>query len=233
MALPSRSGLRFDYTAGAAYAALTLVLTPGVAHAQGYAYPPPPPPPPPPVQPPPPPPPPPYYREYRQREPEPFSALALGVDFEGAVPLNAPQLADGNNLTGGSGIKLRVGEQLRLAPGFRFTPEVGYGYDHLFATDNIGDAYSWDMNRVFFGARVAFGSFFVPSIYGHVGYGWRTTGEPDVLAANGVAADVGGALDLRFFRHFQFGVHGEWVTVDAQPYAPEWVALGVHLDLIL
>ncbi len=205
---------------------LALVLAPSTAHAQQvYVY----------APPPPPPPPPPrryYYREYRYREPEEAqSALAFGIDLEGAVPVNAPQLSDRNNLTGGEGIKLRIGDQIRITPWLRLTPEVGYGYDHLFATNDYGDAYSWDMNRLFAGARLAFGRFLVPSIYGHVGYGWRTTGDPSVQAANGVAVDLGGALDIRIVRQVQFGVHAEWVTINAQPYAPDWVALGAHVDL--
>lgn len=234
MALRFSSSL-FGCTAiAAAGASLALVFTPGTAQAQVYVqYPAPPPPP----GPPPPPPPPRryYYREYRPyyREPPPEapSAVAIGLDLEGAVPINAPQLSDGNSLAGGTGIKVRIGEQIRLTPWLRFTPEVGYGYDHLFANNDDGTAYSWDMNRVFGGARLAFGRFIVPSIYGHVGYGWRTTGDPSVQAANGLAIDVGAALDIRIVRQVQFGVHTEWVTINAQPYAPDWLAMGAHIDL--
>ena len=218
----------------AAGAALALVLAPRTAGAQVYApYPPPPPPPPPPpgVYAPPPPGEPLPPRYYYRREPERFSALALGVDLEGAVPVNTSRLVDGNNLTGGGGVKVRIGDQLRLAPGLRFTPEVGYGYEHLYASDDIGNAYSWDTSRLLVGARLAFGYFFVPSIYGHAGYGWRTTGDPSLPSAGGAAFDVGGAFDIRVLRQFQFGVHLEWATIDAQPYAPEWVAMGGHIDL--
>jgi hypothetical protein len=45
--------------------------------------------------------------------------------------------------------------------------------------------------------------------------------------------EFGGALDLRIIRQSQFGLHAEWVTIDAQPYAPEWVAMGAHVDLAL
>ena len=67
---------------------------------------------------------------------------------------------NGNDLSGGGGFKVRLGAQFR-APGIRFTPEIGYGYDHLFANDDQGDAYAWDLHRVFAGARVGFGHFLV------------------------------------------------------------------------
>jgi hypothetical protein len=194
------------------------------------------PPPPPPYGSPPPPPPgyyyaPPrrYYYYYDDREP-PY-APDLGLDLEGAIPLNAPQFLDGNDLRGGGGIKVRLGEQLRLRGGTRLTPEVGYGYDHLFASDDIGDHYDWSMQRFFGGLRLAFGRILVPVIYGHIGYGWRTTPDPTVPHAGGTAFDFGGALDLHL-RHLVIGVYVEYATIDAQPYAPEWMAIGLHLDLL-
>jgi len=185
-----------------------------------------------------PPPPPPryYYRSRRYRyydeDPEPLYALDLGVDLEGAVPLNLPRFLDGNNVQGGGGIKVRIGEQVRLRGGLLFTPEAGFGYDHLFASDDAGNDYSWDMDRVFGGARLAFGRFLVPVIYAHLGYGWRRTGDPTVPEASGLAFDVGGALDLRVVPRLGMGVHIEYATIDAHPYAPSWLALGLHLDLL-
>ncbi|MGA2449594.1 MAG: hypothetical protein ABTD50_13000 [Polyangiaceae bacterium] len=244
---------RSRHSASRACAALTALaiggLLPSTAHAEGpYLYaqaaPPPPPPngygpagppPPPPYGygPPPPyvygPPPPPRYR-YSRYDPEPPYAFVLAVDFEGAIPVNAPQLG-GNTLTGGGGIKLRFGEQIRLQGGVRITPELGYGYDHLFASDDAGDAYSWDFHRLFGGARLSFGRFLVPVIYGHIGYGWRVTGDPSVPQEGGLALDVGGALDLRVIPHFGIGVHIEYATIDAQDYAPQWIATGLHADL--
>jgi hypothetical protein len=178
----------------------------------------------------PPPPPPRYYYE----EAEPPYALALGLDLEGAAPVNTPQFSDGNNLGGGGGFKLRVGERVRVAPRVHFTPEVGYGYDHLFATDDFGNvAYDWDMHRVFGGARLSFGRFLMPVVYAHVGYGWRVTGDPTVPQAGGLTFDVGGALDLRLAPRLTIGAHIEYVEIDAQPYVPAWVAFGGHLDLAL
>ena len=193
-------------------------------------------PPPPDYYAPPPPPPRYYYRSRRYRyydeDPEPLYALDLGVDLEGAVPLNLPRFLDGNNVQGGGGIKVRIGEQVRLRGGLLFTPEAGFGYDHLFASDDAGNDYSWDMDRVFGGARLAFGRFLVPVIYAHLGYGWRRTGDPTVPEASGLAFDVGGALDLRVVPRLGMGVHIEYATIDAHPYAPSWLALGLHLDLL-
>jgi len=196
------------------------------AHADVYVYVPGPPPPPPPravyyypVAPPPPPP-----REASH-------ALVIGVDVEGAVPVNIPQSSDGNNLKGGGGIKLRVGEQIRLGRGIRLIPELGYGYDHLFANDDAGNSYSWDMNRVFGGVRLSFGRWLVPVLYAHAGYGWRASGDPNVPNEGGLALDAGGALDLRVIPHFGIGAHLEYSTIAAGSYAPDWVALGLHADI--
>jgi hypothetical protein len=225
--------------AGALACVAVLTLSPDASAQRVVIYgPAPPPPPPPPVyvyQAPPPPPgyyayPPPPRRYYYRAEPEPLYALAIGADLEGAIPVNVPRFLDGNNLQGGGGFKLRIGEQIRLR-GVRFTPEIGYGFDHLFANDDVGDAYSWDMHRVFAGARLSFGRIVVPVIYAHVGYGWRTTGDRTVEDASGLAFDVGGAIDVRLVPQFSIGVHVEYSTIDAQPYTPEWVALGVHADL--
>src|ERR1700678_3645606 len=98
-----------------ALACLGVAFTPGIAHAQGvYVYGPPPPPPPPP----------PRYAYYYPPDEEPPQALALGFDLEGAVPVNLPVL-DGNNVQGGGGFKVRIGEQFKLRPRLRITPEVG------------------------------------------------------------------------------------------------------------
>jgi hypothetical protein len=220
-----------------ALACLGVALTPGIAHAQSvYVYGPPPPPPPPPPQyaPPPPPPqygygPPPPRYYYYPPDAEPPQALALGFDLEGAVPVNLPVL-DGNNVQGGGGFKVRIGEQFRLRPRLRITPEVGYSFDHLFASDNNGNAYDWDMHRIFVGARLSFGRFLAPALYGHIGYGWQVTG--DLPQTSGFAWDVGGALDLRVIPHVGLGVHIEYDELDAGPYSPEWVTFGAHADVI-
>jgi len=208
--------------AASVIACASILSVSGTAGAQQvYVYGPPP-------GPPPPPPPRYYYYEYREA---PY-AFALGVDVEGAIPVNVPQFVDGNNLTGGGGFKLRAGEQIRLQGGLRFTPEVGYGYEHLFATDDVGNAYDWDMHRVFAGARLSIGRIVAPVVYAHVGYGWQATGDPTVQGAAGLAFDVGGAIDLRVIPHLNLGAHLEYAEIDAQPYAIEWIAVGVHADVL-
>jgi hypothetical protein len=161
---------------------------------------------------------------------EPRHSLDLAFDGEGAIPLMDRRFQSGNDLSGGGGFKVRVGEQIRY-PRLRFTPELGYGFDHLFATDNAGASYDWDMHRLFAGARVGFGRLVVPTFYGHLGYGWRDTGDPTVHEASGLAFDLGFALDFHIIPHLGFGGHVEYAAIDAEPYTPRWLALGLHADL--
>jgi hypothetical protein len=158
-------------------------------------------------------------------------SLDLGLDLEGAIPVNVPNV-DGNDIHGGGGFKFRIGDRIRVGRGLHLTPELGYAYDYLYANNDAGvTAYSWDMNRLFGGIRLSFGRWVVPSLYAHVGYGWRGTSDPNVPSVGGIAFDAGGALDIRVIPHFGFGAHIEYATVDSQPYAPEWVALGLHIDV--
>ena len=161
---------------------------------------------------------------------EPRHSLNLAFDGEGAIPLMDRRFQSGNDLSGGGGFKVRVGEQIRY-PRLRFTPELGYGFDHLFATDNAGASYAWDMHRLFAGARVGFGRLVVPTFYGHLGYGWRDTGDPTVNEASGLAFDLGFALDFHIIPHLGFGGHVEYAAIDAEPYTPRWLALGLHANL--
>ncbi len=181
--------------------------------------------------PPPPPPPGPGYRYYEWDRDPPY-AFAVAFDLEGAFPVNVPRFLDGNDLNGGGGFKLRVGEQIRVRGGLRITPEVGYGYEHLFASDDVGDAYSWDVHRLFGGVRLGVGYFVVPSVYGHVGYGWRVTSDPTVPQQGGLTLDVGGALDFRIVPHLTLGLHLEYATLDDSSYGVQWVAAGGHAALL-
>jgi hypothetical protein len=176
-------------------------------------------------------PPPPAPVRYYYADQEPAYALALGADLEGAVPVGVNVPNNGDTIKGGGGFKVRVGEQIRLV-GVRFTPEVGFGYDHLWASDSQS-TYGWDMNRLFAGARLSVGRVLVPVFYAHVGYGWRQTGDINVSTSNagGLAYDFGGALDLRLIPHLGLGVHLEYAAIDL-PYQPQWVAAGVHADLV-
>ena len=156
--------------------------------------------------------------------------LDLGFDAEGAVPLGIDRSPVGNDVSGGGGFKVRLGDQIRF-PRLRVTPEIGYGYNHLFASDIAGNSYAWDMHRLMAGARLGFGHVIVPTLYGHFGYGWRNTGDPTVSSANGVALDGGFALDLHLIPHLGFGGHIEYAMIDAQPFTPHWLALGLHGDI--
>ena len=172
----------------------------------------------------------PYYYQ------EPPYALQLGFDLEGALPVNPPTVPGGNQAAvgGGAGFKVRVGEQFRF-PGIRFTPEVMYGFDHLWAADVPGNGYTEDMNRIAAGARLGFGRIIVPVVYAHLGYGWRQDNAPTgiITGANGgLAFDVGGALDLRVVPHFGVGVHLEYAQITLDQAQPQWVAIGAHADFI-
>jgi hypothetical protein len=160
------------------------------------------------------------------------AALDVAGDIEGAAVVETPHTPAGNSLGGGTGFKVRVGAQFR-APLIRFVPEVGYGYAHFFAVDDAGTAYDWNTHRVIAGARLGLGEILVPTIYAHVGYGWRGTGDPTVPQVGGTAVDAGLALDLHLIPHLGLGAHGEYATIDARPYAPQWLAIGLHADLVL
>jgi hypothetical protein len=213
--------------AGAAIAALAfagVMLAPRTAHAQRYyVYAGRPAPPPPAYG---------YGGGYGYRYSEPPYALQLGFDLEGAFPVGVNVPGNQNDLKGGGGFKVRVGEQMRF-PGIRFTPEAGYGFDHLWANDDVGNQFGWDMNKLFVGARLAFGYVVVPVVYAHIGYGWRQTPAADnIITSNGgLAYDVGGALDFHLVPHFSFGAHLEYSAIDI-PFQPQWVALGAHVDFI-
>ncbi len=159
------------------------------------------------------------------------SRFDFGFDGDGAAMVSPPHTPLGNTLTGGTGFKLRFGDQIHLH-GLRFTPEGGYAYEHLFATDDTGTAHDWDTHRLFGGARIAFGYVVTPGFYAHLGYGWRNTGDPSVPQIGGLALDAGFALDFHVLHHFVFGGHAEYVTIDSQPYTPQWIALGLHGDVV-
>jgi hypothetical protein len=167
-------------------------------------------------------------------EREPPYALQIGFDLEGAVPVGVNVPGTGNDLKGGGGFKIRVGEQMRF-PGIRFTPEAAYAYDHLWANDDNNNQFGWDMNRIVGGARLSFGQILVPVVYGHIGYGWvqRGVGWDQLITGGngGLTYDIGGALDIRIVPHFGVGAHIEYDAIDV-PFQPQWVSLGLHADLI-
>jgi hypothetical protein len=159
-------------------------------------------------------------------------ALDLGADLDGAAIVAPPHPVSGATLTGGSGLTLRVGAQIHR-PFLRFVPEVSYGYQHFFATNDAGTSFDWNTHRFMVGARVGFGEIIVPVVYAHVGYGWRDTADPTVPPVGGTAFDAGFALDFHLIPHLGFGPHAEYAAIDSQPYTPQWLALGLHADLAL
>lgn len=145
----------------------------------------------------------------------------IGVDADGAVPVNT------NLLNGGGGFGVRLGEEFHV-PLLRLTPEVGYGYMHLFASHAPSD---WTTNRVVGGLRLGVGELLVPFAFAHVGYGWRNTPD-NSFGGNGVAVDAGAGLDLNL-GIVSVGLHAGYATIDAQPASPQWVILGIDAALVL
>jgi hypothetical protein len=184
-------------------------------------------------------PPPRYGYGYRYRDDEPLQALEISGEIEGAVPVMPRTINSGNQVGGGGGFKLRVGEQLIFPGQLRFTPEVEYGFTHLWAntdgaTDDNGNPiqeYAEQFQHMSAGARLGFGRFIVPTVYAHGGYGWRSTDNPAATGNGGLAFDVGAALDLRF-RRVGVGVHAEYDEIFLPNESPRWVAAGVHLSLL-
>jgi hypothetical protein len=166
---------------------------------------------------------------------EPLYMTQLGFDLEGVAPLNAPSVNGGPaEIGGGAGFKVRLGEQIRFpGTGVRLTPEIAYAYDHLWAADGLGNSYDWSMNRLIAGARLGFGRIIVPSVYAHIGYGWRQTDAAYVTGQDGgLAFDVGGAIDFRVVPHFGFGAHLEYAQVTTDVDTPQWLAIGGHIDFL-
>jgi hypothetical protein len=168
-----------------------------------------------------------------RRAPESAVALNLGLDLEGASDVTPPARTSSE---GGGGLKLRIGAEIRR-PYLRIIPEGGFSYTHLFVNDSAGNNEGWNLERLFVGVRIGFGEVVVPVIYGHIGYGWRATGQDNNSGGfgfgpntNGFTADGGVGLDFHLVRHFGFGFHAEYVTLQASPSVPDWLAFGAHAD---
>jgi hypothetical protein len=156
----------------------------------------------------------------------------LGLDGD-ATALMAPSPARNNLSTLGSGFKLRFGDHFRLRNGVNLTPEVGYAFDHIFAADSGN--HPENMNRIFAGLRLGFGNRVVPTVYAHVGYGFRSVednqGNSGIAGDNGLTLDTGVAVEFHLARHLSIGPHAEFVYVDV-PNSPQWLAFGGHLDIL-
>ncbi len=168
-----------------------------------------------------------------------YGKFDLGIDGD-ATALMAPSPTRYNLSTLGSGFKLRFGDHFRFRGGFNFTPEVGYAFDHVFTSNSALEGGPENMNRFFAGARIGFGKYVVPTLYGHIGYGFRSVSANDgapadnasiVTSESGLALDTGIAVEFRIAQHLEIGPHAEFVYIDV-PNAPQWLAFGGHLNFI-
>src|SRR5580658_2966633 len=162
------------------------------------------------------------------------SGFDLGIDGN-ANALLAPDPGPNNLSTMGTGFKLRFGDQFRLRYGIKLTPEVGWAFDHVFPA-NAG--YPENLNRIFGGVRLGFGHWVVPTVYAHLGVGFRTDSvAPGVASVSdqGVSLDTGVAVDFHITRHLTIGPHAEYVFIDAPVLGsagPQWIAFGGQLDVL-
>jgi hypothetical protein len=167
----------------------------------------------------------------------------LGIDGD-ATALLGSNATQSNLSTLGGGFKLRFGDQFRLRYGIKLTPEVGYAFDHLFAQNEGAQlAGPENMNRIFAGVRLGVGRFVVPTVYGHVGYGFRSISDNGTVAgnagivqgSNGPTFDLGVAVEFHLARHLSIGPHFEYVLVDAKQTGepvPQWLTFGGHIDFL-
>jgi hypothetical protein len=149
------------------------------------------------------------------------SGTEIGVDVDGALPVNT------SLLNGGGGFGIRLGEEFHV-PLLRLTPEVDYGYMHLFASQAPSD---WTTNRIQGGLRLGLGELVVPFAFVHMGYGWRSTPDSS-YGGGGLAFDAGLGLDINL-GIVSFGAHAGYATIDAQPASPQWVILGLDAAVVL
>jgi hypothetical protein len=173
---------------------------------------------------------------FAPREAHAAGGFDLGIDGD-ANALLAPSPNKNNLSTLGGGIKLRFGDRFHLRGGVILTPEVGYAFDHVFPGNDPNGAPE-NMNRFFAGLRLGVGNRVVPTIYAHIGYGFRSISEngsvgnnAGIAGDNGLAVDTGIAVEFRLARHLSFGPHAEFVYIDV-PNAPQWLAFGAHLDFL-
>jgi len=162
-----------------------------------------------------------------------YGKFDLGIDGD-ATALLAPSPTQNNLSTLGSGFKIRFGDHFRWRTGLNLMPEVGYAFDHVFSAESGTPE---NMNRMFAGLRIGFGNKVVPTLYGHIGYGFRSVstengnGASVIPSSNGLALDTGIAVEFRIAQHLSIGPHAEFVYIDV-PNAPQWLAFGGHLDFI-
>lgn len=140
----------------------------------------------------------------------------LGVDFDGALPVDSH-----GTLDGGGGFGVRLGHQIHL-PAVRLTPELDYGYMHLFGADGWPDVTT---HRIQGGLRLGIGEILVPFAFVHAGYGWRVSSLP-VTGGGGLAVDAGVGLDVSL-GPLSVGGHVGYASIAVDPNDPKWVILGL------
>ena len=164
----------------------------------------------------------------------------LGIDGD-ATALLAPSPTQHNLSDWGGGFKVRFGDHFKLRNGIFLTPELGYAFDHVFAATNNGvTGQEENMNRIFAGLRFGVGHTVIPTIYAHVGYGFRSVsnsqtdlgGAGIIAGSNGLTVDTGVAVEFRIARHLFLGPHAEWVYIDTANNQPQWLAFGGHIDFV-
>ena len=166
------------------------------------------------------------------------SGFDLGIDGD-ANALLSPSPNKNNLSTMGGGFKLRFGDHLQFRGGLHLTPEVGYAFDHVFPGNDPGGQPE-NMNRFFAGLRLGVGRRVVPTVYAHIGYGFRSISDNNgpgpasnagIVGDNGLAVDTGIAVEFHVLRHLSLGPHVEFVDI-AVNNAPQWLTFGGHLDFL-
>lgn len=137
----------------------------------------------------------------------------------------------------GFGIDGRLGYRLP-SPVLQLVPELLVGYVNFAEPDDssLPDA---SVFRLMAGARLGFGTFLRPSVFGHIGYGnLSVTGGESILENpsrleddSAFHWDAGVALDLTILPVLDLGIHGAYNRLEFD-HAIEWWSLGLHAALV-
>lgn len=137
----------------------------------------------------------------------------------------------------GFGIDGRLGYRVPT-PMLYLVPELLVGYVSFAEPDNdlLPDA---SVFRLMGGARLGFGTFLRPSVFGHIGYGHLSVSDGKSILENPARLDdesafhwdAGLALDLTILPILDLGVQGAYNRLEFDN-AIEWWSLGVHAALV-
>ena len=160
------------------------------------------------------------------------SGAQIAADLELGAPMDGGTFA-----LGGGG---RFGWRFDLGP-IWLQPEAAGHYVHFFGgfgCDEWCPDWQARASRALGGLRLGgaglISGVIEPSLFGHAGYGFRSS------KVHGPAFDAGFALDVKAARVFRFGIHGAYNVIvgrsDLPPYsgpvswpATKWVTLGLHV----